>query len=130
MGNRRAEMRRAERNKKSSAATYNLTKGQLDLLVQGQVKERFAAEIREAKEEAAAKAVNDALVLLLALPLEVLMDYYWTDDYAEKIPEFAERVLDYYNRWEDGEFTLDELREDIWKYAGIRLEGGVEDAKN
>lgn len=110
----RAERRRAQKNdEKSKTATYNFTKEQLDLLIKG--------KIAEVKQEAIDEAVNTAMILLLTLPLEVLMDYYWPKSYAKRIPEFTSRVLAYYERWQDGELDMEKLQEDLWKYGGVKL---------
>ena len=113
----RAEMRRAAK-RKSKTATYNLTEEQIDILV----KEKMAAHTKEIKEEAAEEAINTAIILLLTLPLEVLMDFYWKKSYAKKIPEFTEHVLDYYSRWENGELDMKKLQDDLWTYGGVKLE--------
>lgn len=115
----RAEIRRAMKNgKKAKAATYNLTKAQLDSMI----KELMEEELANAKQEAAKEAVNTAMVLLLTLPLEVLMDHYWKKSYAKRIPEFTNYILNYYNMWQNGELDMDKLREDLWVYGGVRLE--------
>ena len=62
------------------------------------------------------------MVLLLTLPLEVLMDHYWQKSYAKRIPKFTEQVLEYYERWQNGELDMDKLKEDLWEYGGVRLE--------
>lgn len=51
-------------------------------------------------------AINTAMTLLLVLPMEVLMDHYWKKTYAKKIPEFTELVLQYYERWQNGELDI------------------------
>ena len=102
----RAELRRAAREKSKKTKTYNLTEDQIKLI----------------KQEATTKACNEAMVLLLTLPLEVLMDYYWQKTYESRIPEFTEHVLDYYEQWQNGELDMDKLKEDLWKYGGVRLE--------
>lgn len=67
----RAERRRAQKlEQKAKTATYNLTKAQLDAAVREQV----GKELERIKQEATDDAVNTAMVLLLTLPLEVLMD--------------------------------------------------------
>ena len=115
----RAEERRAQRNKlKEKTATYNLTKSQLDAIV----REKIGKELVRIKQEATDSAVNTAMILLLTLPLEVLMDYYWTKSYAKRIPEFTNRVLDYYEKWQNGELDMEKLKEDLWEYGGIRLD--------
>ena len=67
-------------------------------------------------------AINTAMTLLLVLPMEVLMDHYWKKTYAKKIPEFTELVLQYYERWQNGELDMDEMKKDLWEYGGVRLE--------
>lgn len=115
----RAEMRRMQREKKKAkTATYNLTKEQLDAMVE----ERISQRIKEVKEEATYDAVNTAMTLMLVLPMEVLMDHYWKKSYAAKIPEFTNYVLKYYERWMKGELDMDEMKEDLWVYGGVRLE--------
>ena len=115
----RAEKRRAIREEtKAKTATYNLTKAQLDAMVRENVQEK----IDEAKRQATVEAINTAMTLMLALPLEVLMDHYWKKSYAKKIPEFTEHVLEYYGKWQDGELDMDKLKEDLWEYGGVRLE--------
>lgn len=117
----RAEMRRAERNyQKAKTATYNLTKAQLDAMV----REKIGEELDKVKQEATDEAVNTAMVLLLTLPLEVLMDHYWKKTYAKKIPEFTDYILEYYEKWQNGELDMDKLKEDLWEYGGVRLEEG------
>lgn len=112
-------MRRAMRNeKKAKTATYNLTRAQLDALVM----EKIGDELEQTKKRIEEEAINTAMILLLTLPLEVLMDHYWPKSYAKRIPEFTNYVLDYYERWQNGELDMDELREDLWKYGGVRIE--------
>ena len=67
-------------------------------------------------------AINQAMILLLTLPLEVLMDHYWPKSYAKRIPEFTEYVLEYYEKWQNDELDMDKLKEDLWVYGGVRLE--------
>lgn len=115
----RAELRRAIKNeKKAKTATYNLTKAQLDALV----KEKIGEELKKVKQQATEDAVNTAMILLLTLPLEVLMDHYWKKSYAKRIPEFTNYVLEYYEKWQNGELDMEKLQEDLWEYGGVRLE--------
>lgn len=115
----RAEIRRAKKNeKKEKTAIYNLTKAQLDAMI----REKISDEIDKAKQQATDDAINTAMILLLTLPLEVLMDHYWKKTYAKRIPEFTDHVLEYYERWQNGELDLEKLKKDLWIYGGIRLE--------
>ena len=115
----RAEERRAQRNElKEKTATYNLTKAQLDAMVRA----KMSGELVRIKKNITEEAVNTAMVLLLTLPLEVLMDYYWKKSYAKRIPQFTEHVLEYYEKWQNGELDMGKLKEDLWEYGGVRLE--------
>lgn len=82
---------------------------------------KIGDELIRVKQEATDDAVNTAMVLLLTLPLEVLMDHYWTKSYAKRIPKFTERVLEYYERWQNGELDMEKLKEDLWEYGGVKL---------
>lgn len=104
--------------RKLRPATYNLTRAQLDALV----REKISGELDRVKQEATNDAINQAMILLLTLPLEVLMDHYWPKSYAKRIPEFTEYVLKYYEKWQNDELDMDKLNEDLWVYGGVRLE--------
>lgn len=115
----RAERRRQQKDEiKAKTATYNITKAQLDMMV----KEQIESKLNEIKQQATDEAVNTAMILMLTLPLEVLMDHYWTKTYDKKIPEFTNYVLEYYKKWENGEIDMDKIRDDLWEYGGVRLE--------
>lgn len=115
----RQQRRYAERkNQKYKTATYNLTKSQLDNAVRDSAK----SELEKAYRDGVNEGVNQAMILLLTLPLEVLMDFYWKKSCAKRIPEFTQHVLDYYAAWQNGELDMDKLKEDLWEYGGVRLE--------
>ena len=56
------------------------------------------------------------------------MDHFWKKSYPKKIPKFADLLIEYYDRWQNGELDLDELKEDLWKYGGVKFrEGQIND---
>lgn len=115
----RSEKRRNEREENKKTPVYNFTQEQLNEIIE----KRIAAEIDKAKKEATEAAINKAMTLLFVLPMEVLMDYYWTKEaeYTEKIPEFTEHVLEYYQMWQRDELDMDKMEEDLWTYGGIKF---------
>ena len=115
----RQRRRAAERKEqKARTKTYNLTEAQL----QAYVKQAIEKELKNNHEEVMNESINTAMILLLTLPLEVLMDRYWPKSYRKRIPEFTKYVLEYYERWQNGELDMDKLKEDLWEYGGVRLE--------
>lgn len=74
-------------------------------------------------KEAYTDGINDALLLMLTFPLEVLRKKYWTpEQFDDNIGDFLDDILKLYEDFQDDKITLDELREDLWQYGGIRLE--------
>lgn len=115
----RQQRRAADRKEqKFKTRTYNLTEAQL----QAHIRNAVETAIKERHEEMLNDAVNEAMILLLTLPLEVLMDHYWPNSYKKRIPEFTNYVLKYYGKWQNGELDMDKLKEDLWEYGGVRLE--------
>lgn len=115
----RAEKRRLMKNeaKRANPATYKFTKEQLDEYVQAEIDRKLGS----IKQEVTDEAISTAMVLLFTLPMKVLMDHFWKKSYAQKIPKFTELLLDYYNAWENGELSMEEMTEDLWNYGGVRL---------
>lgn len=114
----RAQRRRKKREDNKKTKTYNLTEEQLNIMV----RERIKNDLNRVREEAKNEAVDTAIILLLTLPLEVLMDHYWKKSYKKRIPEFTNHVLDYYNKWQNDELDIEKLKEDLWEYGGVRIE--------
>lgn len=103
----RAERRRAEKEAGKKQKTYILTQEQIDQI----------------KDEASKNAIDTAFTLMLALPLEILIgDGYWAKSGKKRIPKFLDEVISLYECWEKGVLTIEELREDLWKWGGIKLE--------
>lgn len=111
---RRAERRRIKREQNKKVPTYNLT----ETALKSAVNQELESKIREIEDNAR----TDAMILMFVLPLKVLMDFYWKKSYAHKLPEFTNHLLDYYNKWIDGELDMEQMKKDLWEYGGIRFE--------
>lgn len=85
------------------------------------VREAANQELNRAREEAFDEAMNQAMLLTLVLPAKVLMDIYWPKIYKERIPQFIEHVLEYYERWQNGEYDIDELKRELWEIGGVKI---------
>ena len=85
------------------------------------MREAAKQELNRVREEAFNDAVNQAMLLTLILPAKVLMDIYWPKGYKEKIPGFVEHVLEYYERWQNGEWDIDQLKQELWEIGGVKI---------
>lgn len=114
---RAAYRREMKERLKAQNTTYTITKAQLDTMV----RDKIQGQLDTIKKEATEEAVNTAMILMLTLPIEVLMDHYWQKSYDKRLPGFVEHVLEYYSKWQNGELDMDKLRHDLWEFGGIKL---------
>lgn len=111
----RQERRRAK--VKGAVPTYNVNKPMLN----GMINNEYGSLIERARKEAYEKAIDDAVILMLTLPLEVLMNNYWAKSHEKRIPKFVDEVLEYYEAWRNGELDIDILVKDLEEYGGVKL---------
>ena len=114
----RAERRRQEKAAKKKVPTYNLTKTMLDEAVRSEADR----QLKEAFQEGFDKGTNQALILMLSIPLMVLKDHFWKKSFRQRIPKFMEEVFKLYEAWQDDEIDINDLRQELWEIGGIRLE--------
>ena len=113
----RADRRIEIKGIKKKKAVYTYTNETLDNAIRLHGKEM----LDKAKEKSFNDGVEQACALTFMLSMRVLMDYYWTEDYAEKLPGFIEHLLDYFYDWKDGKLDINDLKNDLWNYGGIEL---------
>ena len=113
----RAELRR-EKKKKSKTPTYNVTEEQLNLLIQQKLNEAMERKRDDIVEE----VTNQSVALMLMLPMKVLIDDYWPKSYKQKMPNFINKTIELYSKWQNNELDIKKLEEELWESAGIRLE--------
>ena len=123
----RAGKRRAkkEENKKKTA-TYNLTKAQIDR----EIEKSIGKKLEDIKME----STDAAMILTLTIPIKVLVEYYWKDLSREELKEetsiFAERMVDYYESWQNGEIDILKLKNELWDLTGIKIESADYECKD
>ena len=129
----RAERRRREKQSAKKDPVLSVNRGK----IREYVREDAGALAKEAYTQGYEQGINDGFSLMLTIPLEVLMDCYWKKSYRERIPGFAKRCVEYYERFRDGELDMEKLRDDLWRYGGVRIgetpdeaEEGIGNAKD
>ena len=49
-------------------------------------------------------------------------DGYWPKQQKKRLPKFVDDRLSLYDSYNAGVLTLAKLREDLWKWGGVKLE--------
>lgn len=85
-------------------------------LIDTEVEKRVAAEREAVKIE--------MMNVMFGIPVMVLKEHYWKKSYgnADKLPSFVHLMVKYYERWNDNEITMSELKDILWKDAGIQFD--------
>lgn len=125
---RRRELKKNEKLKKPPV--YNYTPESLRGQLKWEANQEFQEKVKKIKAEVYDDAVNAAMMLLLTLPCQVLMEHFWQKSSSKNIPKFLDLVLDYYGRWQNGELDMGKLKKDLWEIGGIRMEEDVKGYKN
>lgn len=72
------------------------------------------------KEQAKSEAVDAAMVLLFAIPIKVMREEFgW--GIKSRLPRLAEALTDEYQRFADGEMSLEEYSEYVYETVGIKF---------
>lgn len=73
------------------------------------------------KKKAVTEGVDNALVLLLSIPVKVLSEKYgWTE--TEELPDFVEHMINEYESFSNGDITLEEYQELVYQKCGVKFE--------
>ena len=81
--------------------------------------------MKKIKAEVYDDAVNASMMLLLTLPCQVLMDHFWQKSSSKNIPKFLDLVLDYYERWQNGELDMGKLKKDLYSVVYVCTDGKI-----
>lgn len=95
------------REKKGKTPTYNFTM------------EQIHAMTKQATDKATKEAVKALIELTLGLPVMVMRDKHkWG---KKRAGQLVDDIMELYNEYEAGDFTLEDVREVLWEEAGIRI---------
>lgn len=86
---------------------------------------------RETIKEAHDIANEEAFLFMLAIPLNVLVNDYWSKSAKKRAPKFIEEVISLYQSVQEGVVTNEQLSDLLWDMAGIKVnEEWLERVKN
>ena len=73
------------------------------------------------KKKAVIEGVDNALVLLLSIPVKVLCENYgWTAE--NELPDFVEHMINEYESFSDGKITLEVYQALVYEQCGVKFE--------
>lgn len=78
-----------------------------------------------AKKQAAimeAEAKEKAFLYMLAIPLNVLFNDYWSKSAKKKAPKFIDEVIKLYEAVQEGQVSEKELSDLLYDLAGVKVE--------
>ena len=68
------------------------------------------------------EAIEKAFLFMLAIPLNVLVNDYWSKTAKRKAPKFIEDVASLYESVQAGAVSCDDLAALLDEYAGVKIE--------
>ena len=79
---------------------------------------------KETYQKSYSDAADTALVLLLSIPICVLHEFYdWTD---EELLTLSDYLIDEYQRFCDGEMTLEQYQDYVCRLTGLKFQKNPE----
>lgn len=66
-------------------------------------------------------ATEKAFLYMLAIPLNVLVNDYWSKTAKKKAPQFIEDVMSLYDSVQNGVVTEKELANLLYEYSGVKI---------
>lgn len=109
----RAEMRRAEREKKKTPV-YQFTEEQLNAKIQEALEEHTDQLMRQ--------AIDKAFIYMIGIPLDVLFHDYWSKTAKKKAPEFVDQILSLYEAVQNGIVSEQEIIDEVYELSGVKIE--------
>lgn len=68
------------------------------------------------------EANEKAFLFMLAIPLNVLVNDYWSKTAKRKAPKFIEDVASLYESVQAGAVSYEELADLLYEYAGVKID--------
>ena len=85
-----------------------------DLLRMKMIAEKKSKEMEQ-------EATERAFLYMLAIPLNVLVNDYWSKTAKKKAPKFIEDVMSLYDSVAEGVVTEKELAKLLYDYSGVKI---------
>lgn len=122
-------MNRKERRKKKLTEkdpVYLMKPGMISSAARAEYLKAKREELEKAYQRGKEEAIDEAFLLMIAIPIKVLHDFYgWRS--SKRLPEFSEQIIDEYQKFSDGEMTVHEYKQFVFEQCGIKFELAEDD---
>lgn len=72
------------------------------------------------------EATETAITLLLSIPIKVMHEEFgW--GMRKRLPRLADALIDEYQKFADGEMTLEEYQDMVYEYCGVKFKKNEEE---
>ena len=112
----RAEIRRAKREEQKKTTVFTMTAEEL-----AKYKRQAYEEVRKELLANNEKMASEMRMMMLAIPTNVLIEYYWPKSAEKKIPGFCDDCLALFEAWMDGTVDARQMIETTEKYGKVKL---------
>ena len=116
---KRAELRRKAKEEKRKKATYNMSKEQLEKVVN----EEVFKKIDELRSELYGEALRDTFIMALDFCLITLKNNYWKDSFQDISKGFVDDVIHLYEEWVEDRVDPKEVEKELWDLGGVKIKG-------
>lgn len=116
----RAELRRMKREEGKRTKTYVMTAEDIEN-IRRQEREKAKEKYLKKIDETSA----DILLMMLAIPVNVLINDYWKKTSEKRIPKFIEDCMSLYESFESGAITMSEMTEVVERFSKVKLLKGA-----
>lgn len=89
------------------------------------MKKNYTAKMERDRRKEEKKAVDiareQAFIMMIAIPINILASDYWEKSAKKRIPEFTDKVVSLYEAVQQGVVTYEEMVDDIKRLSGMEI---------
>lgn len=89
------------------------------------MKKNYTAKLERDRRKEEKKAVDiareQAFIMMIAIPINILAIDYWEKSAKKRIPEFVDKIAGLYEAVQQGVVTYEQMVEDIKRLSGMEI---------